>query len=160
MRRPSRGATRRKVLSLAVLLVVAVAVATALSAILQPIEARVLPSSTNNNNSTTSPNTTTTMEKGGKQQQQHQQQDQQRRHILVVVQRSLSSAGVAALEREFHDFVKLFFLEQEWREEDEELQQRIRFRRWRGELIPSSHYPKAQRNLILPVINVEWLSFA
>lgn len=160
MRHPSRGATRRKVLSLAVLLVVAVAATTALSAILQPIEARVLPSSTNNNNSTTSPNTTTTMEKGGKQQQQHQQQDQQRRHILVVVQRSLLSAGVAALEREFHDFVKLFFLEQEWRQEDEELHQRIRFRRWRGELIPSSHYPKAQRNLILPIINVEWLSFA
>lgn len=59
----------------------------------------------------------------------------QQRYILVVVHQSPASASVAELEREFHDFVKLFFLEQ-FREEDDdvdELHQRIRFRHWRGE---------------------------
>lgn len=141
MRHPCRGAIRQKLLSFAVLLVV-------LCEILQPIATRGLPPLsavlTNNNNlnysrtiyasNGSSPQSVKLgdieMEKGDGTWDQNQQS-----YILVVVRQSLTNVGVVALEREFHDFVKLFFLEQ-FREEDDdfdELHQRIQFRRWQGE---------------------------
>ncbi|XP_065094305.1 uncharacterized protein LOC135714821 [Ochlerotatus camptorhynchus] len=148
MRRSCRGAIRQKLLSFAVLLV-------ALRQILQPIAARGLPSPSSSPSSSSSSSLTNnnfnnshtifasngSLLQSGKLDDIEMEQGEgvwdrnQQRYILVVVHQSLTSAGVAALEREFHDFVKLFFLEQ-FREDDEdddvdELHQRIRFRHWR-----------------------------